>query len=52
MAFGLAGAVGPIAMARAYDATGSYELVLFWMAIGTLAVAALILTLPSGKQHS
>jgi MFS family permease len=47
MAFGLAGAVGPIAMGRAYDATGSYDVVLLWMAAGTLAIAALMLSLPS-----
>jgi hypothetical protein len=46
MAFGLAGAVGPIAMARAHDATGSYEVVLLSMGIGTLATATLFLTLP------
>jgi MFS family permease len=46
LAFGLAGAVGPIAMGRAHDATGSYEAVLVYMAMGTLAIAALILTLP------
>ena len=46
LAFGLAGAVGPIAMGRAHDATGSYEVVLVYMAVGTLAIAALILSLP------
>jgi MFS family permease len=46
MAFGLAGAVGPIAMGRAHDATGSYEVVLVYMAAGTLAIAGLLLSLP------
>jgi MFS family permease len=51
LAFGLAGAVGPIAMGRAHDATGSYEVVLVCMAAGTLAIAALILTLPAEDRH-
>ena len=46
LAFGLAGAVGPIAMGRAHDSTGSYEVVLSYMAAGTFAIAALILSLP------
>jgi cyanate permease len=51
MAFGLAGAVGPMAMGRAHDATGSYEVVLVSMAVGTLAIAALILSLPPYDRH-
>ena len=51
MAFGLAGAVGPIAMGRAHDGTGSYEVVLVYMAAGTLAIAALILSLPPYDRH-
>jgi len=46
LSFGLAGAVGPIAMGRAHDATGSYGVVLVYMAVGTLAIAALVLSLP------
>ena len=46
MAFGLAGAIGPILMGRAFDATGSYEGVLFGLAFGVIAAAALMLTLP------
>lgn len=45
-ALGLAGAVGPILMGRAFDTTGSYEDVLVKLAVGTLGVAALMLTLP------
>jgi cyanate permease len=52
LAFGLAGAVGPIAMGRAHDATGSYEAVLVYMAMGTLAIAALILTLPTCDRRA
>ena len=52
LAFGVAGAVGPIAMGRAHDATGSYEVVLVYMAVGTLAIAALILSLPPYDQRA
>ena len=43
---GIAGAIGPILMGRAFDQTGSYEALLLWLAIATLAAAALMLTLP------
>ena len=52
MAFGVAGAVGPVLMGRAFDATGSYEHVLIAMAVGVLAAAALMLTLPSYQPRS
>jgi predicted MFS family arabinose efflux permease len=45
-AYAVAGAVGPILMGRAFDATGSYEALLVRLAIGILAVAALMLMLP------
>lgn len=47
MALGLASSIGPILMGRAYDATGSYAVILSELAVVTLAVAALILTLPA-----
>ena len=47
MALGVASAIGPILMGRAYDATGSYAVVLSELAVVTLVVAALILTLPA-----
>ena len=47
-ALGLAGAAGPILLGRAFDATGSYTLRFLQLAAGTLAVAALMLTLPAG----
>ena len=52
MAFGLAGAVGPILMGRAYDATGSYEVVLVSAAVGALGISALVLSLPSYTRTS
>jgi MFS family permease len=45
-AYACAGAVGPILMGKAFDATGSYERLLVVLALGTLAVAALNLLLP------
>ena len=44
MAFGLAGAIGPIVMGRAYDTAQSYELVLNGAAAATLAIGWLMLT--------
>lgn len=50
MALGIAGAIGPILMGRAFDATGSYATILSQLAMVTLVVAALMLTLPSDAQ--
>jgi MFS family permease len=44
--YAVAGAVGPILMGKAFDVTGSYEALLVQLALGTLAVAALMLFLP------
>jgi MFS family permease len=44
--YAVAGAVGPVLMGRAFDATGSYEALLVRLAAGTLAVAALMLFMP------
>jgi MFS family permease len=44
--YAVAGAVGPILMGKAFDVTGSYEALLVRLALGTLAVAALMLFLP------
>jgi hypothetical protein len=46
-AIGLASAAGPILMGRAFDATGSYASVLFALAVGVIAAAGLMLTLPA-----
>jgi len=45
-AWGIAGAVGPVLLGRAFDATGSYERTLGQLAFATLAVATLMLALP------
>jgi predicted MFS family arabinose efflux permease len=44
--YAVAGAIGPILMGKAFDVTGSYEGLLVQLAIGTLAVASLMLFLP------
>ena len=49
-AWGLAGALGPVLLGRAFDSTGSYELVFLQFAAATLAVAALMLTLPAPES--
>jgi MFS family permease len=44
--YAVAGAIGPILMGRAFDATGSYDALLTRLGIVTLAMAALMLLLP------
>ena len=46
-AWGIAGAVGPILMGRAFDATGSYSVTLFVLGVVTLAASGLTSTLPA-----
>jgi cyanate permease len=45
-AYAIAGAIGPILMGRAYDATGSYQALLVTLAFATFAVALLMLFMP------
>lgn len=45
-AYAIAGAVGPILMGRAFDATGSYTTLLTQLAVGTFVIAALMLLMP------
>jgi MFS family permease len=45
-AYAIAGAVGPIIMGRAFDATGSYTALLMQLAAVTLLAGALLLLLP------
>ena len=45
-AYAVAGAVGPVIMGRAFDATGSYEALLSRLAVFTLGTAGLMLLLP------
>jgi hypothetical protein len=51
-ALGGAGAFGPILLAKVFDATGSYEVVLVQFAAGMLGVAALLLALPAYGPHA
>jgi predicted MFS family arabinose efflux permease len=46
-AMGIAGAAGPFLMGRAFDRTGSYDGLLLWLALSTLAAGALMLILPT-----
>jgi MFS family permease len=48
-AYAIAGAVGPVIMGRAFDATGSYSALLVQLAAVTLVAAALLLLLPRYK---
>jgi len=49
-AYAIAGAVGPIIMGRAFDATGSYSALLTQLGVATLAAASLLLFLPRYKM--
>jgi predicted MFS family arabinose efflux permease len=49
-AYAIAGAIGPVLMGRAFDATGSYQTLLVTLAAATLAVAALMLLLPGYRD--
>jgi MFS family permease len=48
--YAIAGAIGPVLMGKAYDATGSYATLLLWLASGTLVIAPLMLVLPRYDQ--
>jgi MFS family permease len=50
--YAVAGAVGPVLMGRAFDATGSYEALLTQLATVTLLVGALMLFLPAYRSAS
>ncbi len=45
-AMGIAGAIGPFLMGRAFDRTGSYDSLLQWLALTTLGSGTLMLILP------
>ena len=45
-AYAIAGAIGPVIMGRAFDATGSYQALLTQLAALTAGSAALMLLLP------
>jgi MFS family permease len=51
-AYAIAGAIGPVLMGRAFDATGSYEALLVQLAIGTFLIAALMLLMPAYARAS
>jgi MFS family permease len=45
-AYAIAGAIGPVIMGKAFDATGSYQTLLARLALFTLAAASMMLLLP------
>jgi len=45
-AYAVAGAIGPVLMGKAFDATASYETLLTVLAVGTAGAAALMLAMP------
>jgi MFS family permease len=45
-AYAIAGAIGPVLMGKAFDATGSYASLLVWLAIATTVISPLMLLLP------
>jgi MFS family permease len=51
-AYAFAGAIGPMMMGKAFDATGSYEALLVALAIGTFSVGALMLLMPAYEPRS
>jgi MFS family permease len=44
--YAVAGAIGPVLMGKAYDATGSYQALLVWLGVATLVISPLMLLLP------
>lgn len=49
--YAIAGAIGPIIMGKAFDATGSYETLLTQLAVVMFGVAALMLFAPRYSSH-
>jgi MFS family permease len=49
-AYSTAGAIGPVIMGKAFDATGSYEVLLSRLALLTAAAGLLMLSLPRHQQ--
>jgi MFS family permease len=45
-AYAIAGALGPVIMGKAFDATGSYSMLLVYLSVSTLIAAVLMLFLP------
>jgi len=45
-AYAIAGAIGPVIMGKVFDATGSYAILLSWLAAATVIAASLMLFLP------
>jgi cyanate permease len=50
--YGCAGAIGPVLMGKAFDATGSYALLLTQLAFVTGSAGLLMLLLPAASNRS
>jgi MFS family permease len=50
--YAVAGAIGPVLMGKAFDATGSYAALLLWLAVATIVIAPLMLLLPRYRTAS
>jgi MFS family permease len=48
--YAIAGAIGPVLMGKAFDATGSYQSLLVWLGIATLVISPLMLLLPRYRR--
>lgn len=51
-AYAIAGAIGPVIMGKAFDATGSYQILLSSLSVLTLLAGVLMLSLPRYKNVS
>jgi predicted MFS family arabinose efflux permease len=51
-AYAMAGAIGPVIMGKAFDATGSYAVLLLWLSVITLGAGSLMLLLPRYEKRT
>jgi predicted MFS family arabinose efflux permease len=50
-AYAIAGAIGPVIMGRAFDATGSYAVLLLWLSVITAGAGSIMLLLPRYERQ-
>lgn len=50
-AYAIAGAIGPVVMGRSFDSTGSYQTLLVWLSMLTVAAGMTMLVLPAYDKH-
>ena len=51
-AYAIAGAIGPVIMGKAFDATGSYAVLLLWLSAITAGAGSLMLLLPRYERQT